>query len=80
MHETIYIYIIFPAQGATDGLMLTVLYGVVSILTDNKQQKRILWSATNFVVGFGQIAGLPIAGKIQADTLNGKVTRGWMTT
>ena len=50
-------------HGACDGLMMTVLFGVVTLVAPPGSSHSVLWSVTNLAIGVGQIAGLPAAGR-----------------
>ena len=56
-------YCLTVVHGACDGVLMTVLFGVVTILIPSPEAHGPLWALTNLAVGVGQVTGLPIAGK-----------------
>lgn len=50
-------------HGAVDGLLMTTIYPTLQLLTTNVKAKQLLWSLTLFVIGVGQVVGLPMAGE-----------------
>ncbi|XP_064603876.1 uncharacterized protein LOC135469226 [Liolophura sinensis] len=66
--RVIHIAVYCTIHGAVDGLLMTTIYPTLQLLTTNVKAKQLLWSLTLFVIGVGQVVGLPMAGLIYDET------------